>query len=299
MTPLEEESMPVGAIVGYDGSPAASAAIDAGVLLFPHTHAWITYLWVPPFASEEVRRRLRARARDVNDLIALIEREGEHEAERLVARGVTLARAAGWDAEPLLKRTLGGEGLRLAQLTEQVEADLMLVGARGLSGAQAVMGSVSDVVVHYATRPVLVVPDPLLSAEYATLADGPVLVGWDGSAGAEKALSAATHLFPQRDVLQVSVDNGEAAPSLSDASKGPKVLTIHLDRGHGLAVRATAAALIECANERNAAVLVVGSRGRSAASEILLGSVAMATLHHSHRPVMVVPNPSKSGRQEA
>ena len=63
--------------------------------------------------------------------------------------------------------------------------------------------------------------------------------------------------------------------------------------------RATADAPIACANQRNAAVLVVGSRGRSAASQVLLGSVAMATLHHSHRPVMVVPNPSKSGREEA
>ena len=39
-----------------------------------------------------------------------------------------------------------------------------------------------------------------------------------------------------------------------------------------------------------AAVLVVGSRGRSALREILLGSVAMAALHHSPRPVVVVPH---------
>jgi len=39
-------------------------------------------------------------------------------------------------------------------------------------------------------------------------------------------------------------------------------------------------------------MLVVGSRGRSAIREILLGSVAMATLHHAYRPVMVVPEGS-------
>jgi nucleotide-binding universal stress UspA family protein len=43
------------------------------------------------------------------------------------------------------------------------------------------------------------------------------------------------------------------------------------------------------AAEHGAAVLVVGSRGRSAAREIIMGSVAMSTLHNSHRPVMVVP----------
>ncbi len=113
----------MGAIVGYDGSPGASAAIDAGALLFPGAHGWITYLWVPPFASDKVRRRLRAIARDLDELIEMVEREGEREAQRLVDMGVTLARAAGWDAEPLLKRTWGAEGMRIAQAAEEVKAD--------------------------------------------------------------------------------------------------------------------------------------------------------------------------------
>lgn len=36
--------MPIGAIVGFDGSPAASAAIDAGGLLFPGARGWVIYL---------------------------------------------------------------------------------------------------------------------------------------------------------------------------------------------------------------------------------------------------------------
>lgn len=103
--------MPVGAIVGYDGSPAASAAIDAGALLFPDARGWITYLWGPPFASPKVRARLWPLTHDVTELIQMIEREGEREAQRLVAMGVTLARAAGWDVEPLVRQTWGSEGL--------------------------------------------------------------------------------------------------------------------------------------------------------------------------------------------
>ena len=284
--------MPVNAVVGYDGSPTASAAIDAGALLFPQAHAWLTYLWTPPFASERLRRRLRADARNVNELIEMIEREGEREAERLVARGVTLARAAGWDAEPLLKRTFGGEGLRLPQLAEQLHADLVLVGSRGLSGTQAVLGSVSDMVVHYAARPVLVVPHPLLAGEYAALFDGPVVVGWDGSAGAEKAFEAARHLFPNRDMLLASVNHDDAAapPVVPSEPAGPEVLRLSVDSGHGFHARATSDALIGCADEHSAGVLIVGSRGRSAAREILLGGVATGTVHHSHRPVMVVPS---------
>ena len=98
--------MPVtlGVLVGYDGSPAAGAAIDVGAVLLPGARAWVTYLWVPPFASDEVRRRLWEGARDVNSLVELVEREGEREAQRIARMGVTLARAAGREAEPLLDR---------------------------------------------------------------------------------------------------------------------------------------------------------------------------------------------------
>jgi nucleotide-binding universal stress UspA family protein len=47
------------------------------------------------------------------------------------------------------------------------------------------------------------------------------------------------------------------------------------------------------AADHGAAAIVVGSRGRSAAREIIVGSVAMSMLHNSHRPVMVVAGPSR------
>lgn len=288
--------MPVAAVIGYDGSPAANAAIDAGGLLFRNAHAWITYLWTPPFTSGKLRNRVQAVARNVDELIEMIEREGEREAERLVAMGVTLARSGGWDAEPLVKRTWAAEGLGLAQLAEQRHADLVLVGSRGLGGTDAILGSVSELVVHHSANPVLVVPHPLLAAEYDALADGPVLVGWDGSAGAETAFTAAEQLFPQRDVLLVCVDEGGSAAAPADPQGGNREV-LHLKSGHGSHARATSDALIACAGERNAAVMVMGSRGRSAVREILLGSVVRATLHNAHRPVMVVPRP-RSARQQ-
>ncbi|MGB3353243.1 MAG: universal stress protein [Mycobacterium sp.] len=279
-------------IMGYDGSPEAGSAIEAGGLLFPGARALVTYLWVPPFASDKVRRRLRARARDLDDLVAMIEQEGEHEAQRVVAMGVTLAGAAGWDAQPLLKRTWGGEGWRIAQAAEEVDADLVVVGSRGLGGTQAVLGSVSDLVVHYSARPMVVVPHPMLAAEHAALSDGPLVVGWDGSPGAEAAFTAAARLFPERDVLLVSVDTDTATdppPVEADVLGGRKVTRLRVERGRGLRAHAVADALIVCAADREAAVIVVGSRGRSMAREVMLGSVAMATLHKAERPVMVVP----------
>lgn len=280
-------------VVGYDGSPAAAAAIDAGALLFPGAHGWITYLWVPPFASEQVRKRLWAQARNIDDLIAAEDREGEREARRITAMGVTLARAAGWDAEPLLERTYAAEGTAIAQTAQKLDADVVVVAARGLGGTDAVLGSVSDMVVHYCSRPVLVVPHPLLSAEFDAVAEGPVVVGWDGSDGAYVALETAERLFPGRRLVAVSVEDAADVPAPPGSAPGGRVTHLHIGRGRGRQARATANSVVAAADDQGAAVVVVGSRGRSAVREIVLGSVAMDVLHHSHRPVMVVANRSQ------
>lgn len=307
---------PVRVVVGYDGSPSANLAIDAGALLLPNVRCWVTHLWTPPFASESIRQRVWAGVSTIDDFREAIEREGAHEAEQVVSTGVILARAAGWDAEPLVRRSYGGEGLLFASIAEEVDADLVLVGARGLSGTSAALGSVSDVVVRHTPRPVLVVPRPLLTAEYAALRTGPVLVGFDASTGAQNAAATAVRLFPTREVVLVAVDGDEAAlataaepataesagagtagggpadaegPGAGAGPPGPEVVTIASARRLGSHARAVAEALAAYARQREAAVLVVGSRGRSAAREILLGSVARATLHHAHRPVIVVP----------
>jgi len=53
--------------------------------------------------------------------------------------------------------------------------------------------------------------------------------------------------------------------------------------------RGVADALVRRAQAIGAAAIVVGSRGRSAVREIMLGSAAMAVLHHTDRPAIVVP----------
>jgi nucleotide-binding universal stress UspA family protein len=282
--------MPIRLLMGFDGSPAASAAVGVGAALFPGAHAWICHLWTPPFASEALRRRLWTGTRNVNQFVDAIEREGEIEAERVAAIGVALARAAGWSAEPVIQRCYGGEGLELTQLAEKLDPDAIVVGSRGLGGARAVLGSVSDMVVHYTPRPVVVVPHPLLSAEYAALPGGPILVGWDGSPGAQVAFAAAERLFPAHDLVPVLVSDG----MLDEVTAPPSARLLRVDAGGGSSGRAVADALAATARAEAAALLVVGSRGRSAVKEILLGSVAMATLHHAYRPVMVVP-PTRMG----
>ncbi|WP_153054496.1 hypothetical protein [Planomonospora sphaerica] len=56
-------------LMGYDGSPAANAAVGVGALLFPGAHARIVYLWTPPFARKSLHRRLWTGASHLNDLV--------------------------------------------------------------------------------------------------------------------------------------------------------------------------------------------------------------------------------------
>ncbi|GLY06451.1 universal stress protein [Actinoplanes sp. NBRC 101535] len=272
-------------LAGYDGSLPAGTAIEAGARLMPTAQARIAYLWTPPFASDAMRRRLWRKIGGVDDFVAAVEREGEAEARRVAAVGVLLAEGYGWKAEPLIRHTYSGEGLQLARLAGRIGTDLAVVGSRGLGGARAILGSVSDMFVHYAPCPVLVVPYPLLQNDWAALADGPVVVGWDGSAGARTALETAGTLLPTRPLVPVFVRDGDEPAGVPPAGlvtrpERPAVLE------HG---RSVAAALVAEARDRRAAVIAVGSLGRSALREIVVGSVAMATLHHAFRPVLFVP----------
>jgi nucleotide-binding universal stress UspA family protein len=272
-------------LVGYDGSLAAGTAIDVGSRLMPGTDVWVAHVWTPPFASEQLRRRLWRGTAHVNEFVEAVEHEGHLEADRIAAMGVALAQAAGWTAKPVVARAYSGEGLELTEIARKRDADLILVGSRGLGGARAVLGSVSDMTVHYATQPVVVVPYPLLAADYDALPGGPVLVGWDGSPGAQAALDTANRFWPHRDVVPVSVDLDVDQPS-ADA----RTAVLQVSSRHEGSAAAIADALTATAHERDAAALVVGSRGRSAVREIVLGSVAMSTLHRAHRLVMVVPH---------
>jgi nucleotide-binding universal stress UspA family protein len=274
-------------LVGYDGSLAAGAAVEAAAALLPHAHAWIVNLWGPPYTSDALHRRLWNGTCGLDAFVKALEREAAAEAARIAGSGAALARAVGWTAESRTELTYGGEGLQFSLLAETLDPDLAVVGSRGLGGVRAFLGSVSDMIVHYTGCPVLVVPHPLLTAERAALAAGPIVVGWDGSPGSRRALTAAETLFAGRSLLAVEVQDGDEPPPPPAQYEH---IAARMRHGHLEPGRSVAEALAEQATARHAAAVVVGSRGRSAPREVLLGSVAMATLHHAFRPVLVVPH---------
>lgn len=281
-------------LVGFDGSPSAAGAIDIAARLLPASSARIACLWAPPFTSRELRRALRRRATSLDELMELLEHEGEAEAERLAAAGVALATAAGLQAEPIAHRSFGGEGLELARLAERLEAVALVVGSRGLGGVRAVLGSVSDAAVHYSSIPVVVVPHPLLSDQRSASTHGPVAVGVDGSDGSRRALTTAASIFTDRRLIAATVRTDVEPNAAVDAAPAAEV-TLEPAGATGSG-RAVAGALALHATDVGAALAVVGSRGRSPRQELLLGSVAMALLHQASLPVMVVPCPERLER---
>jgi nucleotide-binding universal stress UspA family protein len=260
-------------------------AAETAARLIPGAAATVVHLWDPPFASPELRQRLAGPAQTVDRLVELIEQEGRAEAERVAAQGATLVRAAGWDVEPLVERSFN-EGYQLARLAEQGGFDLVVLGSRGLSGARAMLGSTSDIVVHVSRVPVLVVPFPLTTSERDDAAVGPILIAFDGSPAAELAADTAARFFADRTLVRVSVETSSESETIGGNDQETVIVPL---RGRTGSARAIAVALGEYASDHGAAAIVVGSRGRSAGRELLLGSVAKAVLHHAHRPVLVVP----------
>lgn len=277
-------------LVGFDGSKGAAAAIRVGASLFPGAHAWIAHVWSPPLVVHPSPKLLR-RAGTIDGLVRLLDEQAHERAGGVTREGVRQAQAAGWEAEGLSRRALHGEWAALARCAEEFDPEVLIVGSRGRSGLRALLGSVSDATVHHSPVSVLVVPETTL-AEPNT---APVLIGYDGSEGARMALTTARRLWPTRPLVAASV----ASDAARDLAGAAGLTRVALD-AHGVSgsARTVADALAEHGKALNAAAIVLGSRGQSIHREVLLGSVVMATLHHAHRPVLVVPQPGRLLRLE-
>ncbi|WP_372788948.1 universal stress protein [Paraconexibacter sp.] len=269
------------ALIGFDESADAVAALHAATALLPPAAATVLHVRGVPHGDESPVEEAREEA----------------ESLAIADRGAALVRSAGWRADSASTSSFGGAWDQILRVADEVQAEVIVLGARGLKGLPAVLGSVSDAVVHRASQPTLVVPSPG-DGEQVPL-DGPVLVAYDGTPGARAALDAATTLISSRELLVCHVGGAgepDADPVVTEAidlarAAGARARAVPALSGHaapGLSGRAWRA-LADTAQEHGAAVVVVGSRGRSAASEVVLGSVAMGVLHHAKRPVIVAP----------
>lgn len=185
-------------------------------------------------------------------------------------------------------------------------AELVVVGSRGMGGFVGLL--VGSTAVHLAAHgrcPVLVVREE-------PRADGPVVLGVDGSAAGQKAVEFAFAEAALRKAPLVALHSwtnwnapmpapqdasepfanqpgalaGEEERLLSEALAGFQERYPDVAVDHRTAHGGAREALIEAS--RSAQLVVVGARGRGGFTGLLLGSVSQALLHHAHSPVAVV-----------
>ena len=148
------------------------------------------------------------------------------------------------------------------------------------------------------------------------MSEGPILICYDGSAGAHHAIAVAGTLLAGRSAVVVAVGPldlvaetyAAAGSGAGDVNRAVFEGTLaQAEEGAALARQAGFDAkpradvetpawrgIIEVADEIDAAVIVLGSEGRTGLRELLEGSVSHDVAEHAQRPVLVVPPPATS-----
>ena len=143
-------------LVGEDGSKCAAAAVDL-LCRCPVFHgAGVRVLSVD---DEETRWSPweRGAARRESDMAAAVKAHAAREA--LAEATASTFRGAGMKAEALVQD--GSPAHQLVEAAADWDADLIVVGSRGLSGLERLLvGSVARAVLYHASCSVLVVPEP-------------------------------------------------------------------------------------------------------------------------------------------
>ena len=149
--------------------------------------------------------------------------------------------------------------------------------------------------------------------------NGPILIAYDGSASADYAIDEAAMVTSTgakaivvyvREPMEGFAAHLEGHPVLEEVRS---IDAASLDAAEALAAqgaaKATAAGLdadgrvasamnsiadtiVAVADEVDASLIVLGSRGRRGVKSLLLGSVSHHVLHHTRRPALVIPSPS-------
>lgn len=182
----------------------------------------------------------------------------------------------------------------LLNVVAATDADMLVVGARGLGGfAGLLLGSVSQQCVEHSPCPVVV-----LRGEH-DLSGGPIVIGLDGSEGANRALAWTIELADATgsEIIAVHAVGTGANNATVDAARHALEQWCepiqHRGVAHQMHVRSgDARAVLEHeADAANASLLVVGTRGLGSVQGLLLGSVAGYVARYTNRPIAVIPRP--------
>lgn len=192
-----------------------------------------------------------------------------------------------------------------SMVTESKDAALMVLGSRGLGGfGSLLLGSAAVALAAHGHCPVVVIHAP--TKDGAPPADGPVVVGVDGTDLSDGAVAFAFQAAAARNVPVLAVHTYDVEVV---GSWGAQLSSLDWDQLHTeedrrfteriapwrekypqvetrtMVVRGRPADVLVA---QDAQLVVVGSRGRGALTGLGLGSVSQTVLHHAKCPVAVV-----------
>jgi nucleotide-binding universal stress UspA family protein len=189
------------------------------------------------------------------------------------------------------------------------QPDLTVVGSRGHGSiGSALLGSVSAAVVDHATTPVLVVRGERISriifaedgSEDAAAAAA-ILTGWPIFAGLPVSVVsvvdvaapwrtgiAPTMFSAAMDVYGEMLDSARTEYRQAGERTVAAFRAVGLDATMELREGDPAGQISAAASDTAGDLIVIGSRGHTGVSRLVLGSVAHSVLLHSHASVLIV-----------
>ncbi|KAB7745683.1 hypothetical protein GA707_07210 [Nostocoides sp. F2B08] len=273
--------MPVNAqpiVVGIDGSPGASRALDWALSWAGSTGAPVRVI-----AAEAVPPGRTASSPGLGGTArAVIEGETSRLQEARADEADVRIETEALVAHPVS-----------ALIAESQQAGAVVVGTRGSGAYQGnVIGSIAGAVAASAHCPTVVIPP---GAPDHHDDEGPIVVGFDGSeaslGAARLAVSAAA--AEGREVVLVQAEIGETSPDEPLDHIAETLRSEHPDVTIELRATAEDAAEALTAASGDAAFVVVSSHGHRGVPGFLLGSTARALVQTAQSPVIVL-----TGRSE-
>ncbi|UYP19788.1 universal stress protein [Rhodococcus sp. Z13] len=296
-------SEPTPVVVAVDGSEASTTAViwaaRAAALRGRPLHI-VTVVHIPafyysePYLAQSFHEEMKATARDRLAGAAELARQAVDEQNGHGPVEIVTEQLEGKVAQTLVARA--------------EHADRLVVGSRGLGEVKGLLaGSVSTAVASHSAAPVVVVRGRTLDG--APPAEGPVVVGVDGSVSCRDAVEVAFEEAAARNTTLVAVNvwsDVSVQPSLGAVPEDPHWSRIQTGEEIVLAERLAGYqerypdVVVERVVERDrpvrvlselaerAQLLVVGSRGRGGFKGLLLGSTSNALIQTADCPVVVV-----------
>jgi nucleotide-binding universal stress UspA family protein len=177
----------------------------------------------------------------------------------------------------------------IVMLERELNVDLVVMATHGRSGlGRLLLGSVADRVTHAGTAPVILVR----SGAYSSVGLETILVLLDGTPGGALALAIAVPVARacagRVVVLRTSTSDPAAAALYAHrVAARLRRAGLHAEGRGALGLPATA--IVECADDVGADLIVMSTHGRRGPLHSVLGSVADDVVRTCQQPVLLVP----------